>query len=582
MTTEGQPLPSSPRISPTVPEGVLFPLLMQALLLSGSAPTAAQDASVARAAPGRRADAGLTSSASPANFYTVTPCRLADTRTPAGPVGGPALAANATRTFPVVGLCGIPSSATAIAANVTVVDETDSGHLRVYPAGGAPPGTSTINFVPGKTRANNAVVPLGVGGQISVHCRMATGRAHFVLDVTGYFAAGPARPVITTSDTGTMLVLQTQTPTETVRVGLLKSWGGAITEVSLNGTDYVNNDDPGRQIQTSLWDANASYGTSWGYNPVEAGDHFFSGSPLLESTLTADSIYTRAQPLQWAPESFGGGWGNPVLGDAYIEKWISVVPGFTRVFKVHYQITHFGTDAHADAFQELPVMYVNPNAPRFVYYGGAEPWTNGGLSQHAMPFTCCDMLPTPERWGAYVDSLDVGIALYTPGQYPDSKGFDAGTTLQFTPMCPYTWDPGAVLEFDTFILVGPVADSRAAIYAIQSQQPAQSPFPVAGFAGVAGGDVLHGSAIVEGWAWALAGVASVDVFVDGIPVGTATYGISRPDVPTVFPGAPANAGFQYSLDTTAFPNGSHTVVSKATDRAGRVATFATKQVTFSN
>ena len=65
------------------------------------------------------------------------------------------------------------------------------------------------------------------------------------------------------------------------------------------------------------------------------------------------------------------GWGNPVLGDATIEKWISVVPGFNRVFKVHYKITHFGTDAHADAFQELPVMYVNPNVPRFLYYAGS-------------------------------------------------------------------------------------------------------------------------------------------------------------------------------------------------------------------
>jgi hypothetical protein len=74
--------------------------------------------------------------------------------------------------------------------------------------------------------------------------------------------------VITTSDTGTMLVLQTQMPAEIVRVGLLKSWGAAITEVSLNGTDYVNNDDPGRQIQTSLWDANSSYAATWGYNPA--------------------------------------------------------------------------------------------------------------------------------------------------------------------------------------------------------------------------------------------------------------------------------------------------------------------------
>ena len=77
-------------------------------------------------------------------------------------------------------------------------------------------------------------------------------------------------------------------------------------------------------------------------------------------------------------------------------------------------------------------------------------------------------------------------------------------------------------------------------------------------------------------------MANVDVFVDGTRVGSATYGGNRPDIPIAFPGAPSNVGFQYPLDTTAFSNGSHTVVAKATDGAGHVATFATKQVTFSN
>jgi len=140
-------------------------------------------------------------------------------------------------------------------------------------------------------------------------------------------------PMIHTFDTGTMLFLETDTATETTRVGLLKSWGGSITEVSLNGTNYVNSDDPGRQIQTSLWDGDPNYTTGWGYNPIEAGDHLFQGSPLLADTLLADSIYTKTQPIQWAPENFGGGPGNPALGDAYIEKWISVVLGYNRVFK---------------------------------------------------------------------------------------------------------------------------------------------------------------------------------------------------------------------------------------------------------
>ena len=227
-------------------------------------------------------------------------------------------------------------------------------------------------------------------------------------------------------------------------------------------------------------------------------------------------------------------------------------------------------------------MYVNPNVPDF-YYGGSGPWTNGTLSQHTMSFTCCDMLATPENWGAYVDNTQTGIAVYTPQQFPNRKGFNAWSTLKFTPMCPYTWEPGGVLEFDTFILVGQVDEIRAAVYVLHSQQTPPSRLPPMGSPDApASGDVVSGTVLVDSWAWALPGMSNVQVFVDGNIVGTANYGINRPDLPVAFPGAPTNVGFQCDLDTTAFPNGSHDIVVKATDNNNHVATFATQHLTITN
>jgi N-acetylneuraminic acid mutarotase len=124
----------------------------------------------------------------PADFYTVTPCRLADTRNAAGPSGGPALVAGAVRSFPVTGVCGIPSGATAVSLNVTAVESAAQGHLTVYAGDAAsPPPTSTINFPPGVTRAGNAVVRLATnGGAINVKNGSA-GAVDLVLDVNGYF-----------------------------------------------------------------------------------------------------------------------------------------------------------------------------------------------------------------------------------------------------------------------------------------------------------------------------------------------------------------------------------------------------------
>lgn len=120
-------------------------------------------------------------------LFTVPPCRVADTRNPAGPSGGPALSANTVRSFPVTGTCGIPTTATAVAINLAVVSPTDNGDLRVFPAGATAPLASALNFRPGIVRANNAIVALGAGGMISVQCDMPSGSTNFFFDVYGYF-----------------------------------------------------------------------------------------------------------------------------------------------------------------------------------------------------------------------------------------------------------------------------------------------------------------------------------------------------------------------------------------------------------
>jgi uncharacterized repeat protein (TIGR01451 family) len=150
--------------------------------------TVAAPAGVVDPTPGNNSSTESTVVAAIA-FHTIAPCRLADTRDPVGPRGGPALAANAARAFPVTGLCGIPPDARAVSINLAVVGPTDPGDLRAYPAGMAAPLASVVNFAPGVVRANNAIIGLGSGGQIAVQCDMPgnTGTTHFLIDVNAYF-----------------------------------------------------------------------------------------------------------------------------------------------------------------------------------------------------------------------------------------------------------------------------------------------------------------------------------------------------------------------------------------------------------
>lgn len=122
------------------------------------------------------------------DFYTVSPCRVVDTRWPNGTLGGPALAGGSTRSFPVLGSCGIPADAVAVVGNMTAVGPASSGQFGVFPAGVPPTEAGTLLFQAGRLRANNGVLPLGLGGEISVRPTLsAAGTVHFVLDVMGYF-----------------------------------------------------------------------------------------------------------------------------------------------------------------------------------------------------------------------------------------------------------------------------------------------------------------------------------------------------------------------------------------------------------
>ena len=134
----------------------------------------------------------------PYQYYAVTPCRVADTRSAAYNSGAylngtPSITGNSVRAFFVKGMCGIPGTAKAVSVNATVVNPTSQGWLALWPSGVTWPGISTLNMLPGPgATANGAVVPLSgctlpCGDMNVLYGVVSTGTLDFVLDVTGYF-----------------------------------------------------------------------------------------------------------------------------------------------------------------------------------------------------------------------------------------------------------------------------------------------------------------------------------------------------------------------------------------------------------
>jgi hypothetical protein len=126
------------------------------------------------------------------HFVPVTPCRIADTRSPDGPFGGPAIAESTFRDFVIPNsACDIPSTAAGYSLNVAVVPKVHLGYLTVWPAGQSQPLVATLNSLDGRIKSNAAIVPSGENGAISV---FATDTTDVILDINGYFVPGSSSP----------------------------------------------------------------------------------------------------------------------------------------------------------------------------------------------------------------------------------------------------------------------------------------------------------------------------------------------------------------------------------------------------
>ena len=83
---------------------------------------------------------------------------------------------------------GVPASGVgAVVVNVTATAPTSASYVTVFPSGTPRPTASNLNFVPGQTIPNLAVVKVGALGQISLY--NYDGDTDLIVDIVGWFPA---------------------------------------------------------------------------------------------------------------------------------------------------------------------------------------------------------------------------------------------------------------------------------------------------------------------------------------------------------------------------------------------------------
>ena len=231
-------------------------------------------------------------------FYPVTPCRIADTRNAAGPLGGPSISAGGSRSFSVPsGSCGIPSTAKAYALNVTAVPHTTLDYLTVWPTGENQPYVSTLNALTGAVTANASIVSAGTSGEISI---FASDDSDVILDVNGYFAP-PASGGLSLYMAPPCRVIDTRQQSQAFPGTLTVDVGGSACAPSSKASAYVLN-------ATVVPTGSFSYLTLW---PTGENQPYVSTLDAYDGAIASNMSIVPANNKNI--DAYSSGSGNLIL-----------------------------------------------------------------------------------------------------------------------------------------------------------------------------------------------------------------------------------------------------------------------------
>ena len=269
------------------------------------------------------------------------------------------------------------------------------------------------------------------------------------------------------------------------KVGVNLAWGGGINYIEdktckiKNLTNLVNKHDTGRLIQQSYYGTagndeyqpEMSMGSMWVYNPVQGGDQYNNPSRLIDLRVTDNSVYIKAQPLDWSKKNY--------LTPSYMENTYTVGGEYIRVDN---RFIDFSGWEHRNASQELPALYTVSYLSRFTWYDGVNSWEDDTLSykddlnfwgsaEYVNDCTMKMKVNNTETWCAWVNpDDDFGLGLFVPNidvfkagryEFDGTKKDKDNPTNYVAPLNIIKINSYKPIEYSYLMTTGSVADIRA-------------------------------------------------------------------------------------------------------------------------
>lgn len=257
---------------------------------------------------------------------------------------------------------------------------------------------------------------------------------------------------LATSDFGQAQVREwTYLENESIKLGVLRSHGGALAYLSTRGSDanVLNHYDHGRLVQQSYYgdeDGSKWAEKPWRYNPVQGGDYRGKAAKVIDFQASDKEIYAKTIPRHWA--------NGTLLEECVMEQTVDLIGPLVRI---RYSFEYKGEKVHAARHQETPAVFVNPKYSRLFFYAGKEAWTNANLTNR-IPGWPNESVQLSESWAAYVNEEGDGVGIYVPGcteatcyRYLGGSGSDCS---YIAPLRTFSLHPGLRFTYTAYLALG--------------------------------------------------------------------------------------------------------------------------------
>ncbi|MCU1688269.1 MAG: hypothetical protein JWN20_197 [Jatrophihabitantaceae bacterium] len=207
----------------------------------------------------------------PGAMVPLAPQRVIDTRIGQG---GSTLNAGSTLRVQALGVAGVPDAGvSAVVLNLTATGGTESGWIAARPSGAYPSTLSSLNFEAAQTVANLAIVRVGSDGGVALQ-NGSPGRVDLVVDVSGYYLAGPAQSPGTFVPVSPSRLYDTRF--QEAAMGGVTLAPRVVRALQISGTSEV----PANGVGAVAMNVTATGGTAAGYLTVRPSGQTPSSSNL--------------------------------------------------------------------------------------------------------------------------------------------------------------------------------------------------------------------------------------------------------------------------------------------------------------